>query len=233
MTFWTSQDLEARLPALVDNFSVERVDCNAYTLTIGGETYISPTDQTPNPNANTIRRLQHNEAFAIPPGQFAFLVTEETVHVPADCMAFISMKAKIKLKGLVNVSGFHVDPGFKGVLTFAVFNAGPTPIHLKRGQDCFLIWYANLNGISEKHKKKPYGSSLSTDLVNALPGELQSLEGLSKRLSDTERRLMERINQMEPKLAELNSKRTMLIAITTGLGGVILALVLKLTLGAG
>ena len=85
------------------------------------------------------------EAFTIPPGQFAFLLTEEVVSVPADALAFISIRAKTKFRGLVDVSGFHVDPGYCGQLTFAVFNAGPVPIHLKRGQPIFLIWYASLD----------------------------------------------------------------------------------------
>lgn len=223
MTFWTSQDLEDRLPTLIDNFSVDNVDCNAYRLSIGDEIYISPTDQTPNPKTNTIRKLRKDEAFTIPPGQFAFLITDETIRVPPNAMAFISMRAKVKLKGLINISGFHVDPGFRGPLTFSVFNAGPTPVHLRRGQECFLIWYASLSGDSNKRKEGPYGSLISTDLVNAIPGELQTLEGLNRKIGDTERRLNERISQLEPKIAESNSKRAMLI----GLGVAILALLLK------
>ena len=59
------------------------------------------------------------------PGQFAFLLTDEIVEVPDSAMALISIKAKIKWRGLINVSGFHVDPGFKGRLIFSVYNAGP------------------------------------------------------------------------------------------------------------
>ena len=51
--------------------------------------------------------------FTIPPGQFAFLLTEEVVSVPPDALAFISIRAKTKFRGLVNVSGFHVDPGYQ------------------------------------------------------------------------------------------------------------------------
>jgi dCTP deaminase len=67
------------------------------------------------------------------------------VTVPAAAIALISIRARTKFKGLVNVSGFHVDPGYRGQLTFAVFNAGPVPIHIRRGQPIFLIWYARLH----------------------------------------------------------------------------------------
>ncbi len=213
MSFWTSQQLELNLPKLIDRYSDKQVDCNAYTLRIGDEVYVSPTDQTPDPKSSTIRRLAEGEGFTIPQGQFAFLITEETVQVPRDAMAFISMKAKIKFKGLVNVSGFHVDPGFHGRLVFSVFNAGPTVIHLKRGQDCFLIWYASLDEESKKYKVGIYNTSLSPDLINALPGELQSLEGLSRRMKDIEKRLDERINKIEPKQAELITRVTTYTAV--------------------
>ena len=41
----------------------------------------------------------------------ALLITEEQVNVSLYAMAFISMKAGKKLGGLINISGFHVDPG--------------------------------------------------------------------------------------------------------------------------
>ncbi len=132
--FWSGETLTERLPKLIEPFVPERVDCAAYTLAIGPEVYISPTDQTADPATVTVRKLDKDEAFTIPPGQFAFLLTEEIVSVPADALAFISIRAKTKFRGLVNVSGFHVDPGYCGQLTYSVFNAGPVPIHLKRGQ---------------------------------------------------------------------------------------------------
>ena len=50
----------------------------------------------------------------IPPGQFAFLLTAETVTMPDNAIAFISIKARLKFNGLINISGFHVDPGYRG-----------------------------------------------------------------------------------------------------------------------
>lgn len=107
--FWSGETLIERLPKLIEPFVPERVDCAAYTLAIGPEVYVSPTDQTADPATVTVRKLDEDEAFTIPPGQFAFLLTEEIVSVPADALAFISIRAKTKFHGLVNVSGFHVD----------------------------------------------------------------------------------------------------------------------------
>jgi len=169
----------------------------SYVLTIGPEIYVSPNDQTSDPNTVTVRTLAQGEAFTIPPGQFAFLLTEESVSVPANALAFISIRAKTKFRGLVNVSGFHVDPGFVGQLTFAVFNAGPVPVHLKRGQGIFLIWYASLDRTSTMIKKGPPVKGIDPDIISGVAGELQSFAGLSKKIKDVDKDLGNRVHAIE------------------------------------
>ena len=128
--FWSGETLSRRLKTLIDPFHSGRVDCAAYLLSIGpevgkSEVNVSPNDQTADPTTVTVRKLGDGEAFTIPPGQFAFLLTEEVVSVPADALAFISIRAKTKFRGLVNVSGFHVDPGYRGQLTRQLHNIAP------------------------------------------------------------------------------------------------------------
>ena len=55
--------------------------------------------------------LNPGQPFVIPPGQFGYLLSKETVRVPPNSMAFISMRTGIKYQGLINVSGFRVTPG--------------------------------------------------------------------------------------------------------------------------
>jgi dCTP deaminase len=55
------------------------------------------------------------------------------------------MRAGLKFKGLINVSGFHVDPGWEGRLVFGVYNAGPKTLMLERGQELFLIVFGSLD----------------------------------------------------------------------------------------
>jgi dCTP deaminase len=195
--FWSGETLLKSLEALIEPFSPGRVDCAAYTLAIGPEVYVSPNDQTADPTTVTVRKLSDGEAFTIPPGQFAFLLTEEIVSVPADALAFISIRAKSKFRGLVNVSGFHVDPGYRGQLTFAVFNAGPVTIHLKRGQAIFLIWYASLDRETTFKKDGIIHKGIDPELVTAVAGELQSFAGLSKKIKDVDKALGDRVHAVE------------------------------------
>ena len=196
-TFWSGETLSQRLKTLINPFDSGQIDCAAYTLSIGPEVYVSPNDQTADPTTITIRKLSDGEAFTIPPGQFAFLLTEEVVSVPAHALAFISIRAKTKFRGLVNVSGFHVDPGYRGQLTFSVFNAGPVPVHLKRGQPIFLIWYANLDCETAFKKDGTIHMGIDPEIVTAVAGKLLSFASLSKKINDVDKRLGDRVHAVE------------------------------------
>lgn len=188
MAFWSGETLLKRLPDLIDRFSPDRVDYAAYRLCVGPEVYVTPADDSPDFSSRSKKFLTDKEAFPIPAGQFAFLLTEEIVTVPNDAIALISMRAGTKFRGLVNVSGFHVDPGFRGRLVYSVFNAGPSTIHLERGQDIFLIWYASLDQSSRMvRSEEPVQMGISPDLVSNISRQLHSLEGLSKRIHSVER----------------------------------------------
>ena len=187
--FWGPARLRDRLSdGRVTPFSGSRVDGASYRLSIGHEVYVSPTAGKPRWKTRSITRLKEGEAFAIPPGQFAFLLTHECVKVGLKEIAFISMRAKTKYRGLVNVSGFHVDPGFEGHLIFAVYNAGPVPVHLRQGQDIFLIWFSDLSDHCEE-PRAPGPHQIPSDLVNGISGELHSLASLSQRVDAVTRQL--------------------------------------------
>jgi dCTP deaminase len=227
VTFWSSQTLERRIAELIDPADHPIVDCNALELKVGPEVYVTPNLQ--DAATHTKRLLSANEPFQIPPGQFAFLLTEEVVSVPPDAMAFISMKATFKMKGLVNVSGFHVDPGWRGQLIFAVFNAGPSPIHLQRGLSLFLIWYASLDYESAHRKTKSGPTTIPPSIINNLSGASDSLYELDQRLKteiqdleEQDEKLNERIHAVEKSQTRVIVYATILLTILVGLVGIAL-----------
>lgn len=224
MAFWSSQTLEGKLSSLIDPAKPELIDCNSVTLRVGGEIFITP--HIDDVFKTTKRLLTEDEPFLIPPGQFAFVLTEEGVKVPAEAMAFISMKSTFKMRGLINVSGFHVDPGWDGPLIFAIFNSGPSPVHLQRGMPLFLIWFADLDHPSEKRKTQKGESGIPPKLISNLTGSMDSLHQLDKRLKEeTEKRrdehekLVERIHTVEKSQ---DSFRVTAAVILTLLGGMVL-----------
>lgn len=212
MTFWSGQRLstDGATRQIVDPFEPDRIDCSAYTLTLGAEAYVTPhfgdnlresvkqdLAEPETVDIGGIAKTRGGGKVVIPPGQFAFLLTEETVAIPPDAMGFISLKSKPKFGGLINVSGFHVDPGFNGKLIFSVFNAGPSALHFARGERLFLLWIADLSfkgpkaqGSKLHHKTGVGYAEIPSDLVTRVARENHSLQSLSLKVE----KLTSRVN---------------------------------------
>lgn len=178
MSFLGNQKLESNLPNLISPFNRENLESAHYELTLGDEAYLTDSQ-----SGSKDILTESNSIVSIEPGQFALLLTNETVKVPIENLAFISIKAGLKFKGLVNISGFHVDPGFEGKLIFSVFNAGPSRILLEQGQKCFLIWYSNLVGTADYHGKHNGQSKIPLNHIQDLSGKLASPNVLLDRVN--------------------------------------------------
>src|SRR5688572_15943669 len=101
MTFWSGARLlkEGQAKGIVDPFDEARIDCSAYTLTLGEEAYVTPSygddlrlrqkaTLTP-PQVEMIAgesRTKGGGSIVIPSGQFGFLLTEEIVSIPPNAM---------------------------------------------------------------------------------------------------------------------------------------------------
>ena len=184
MAFWSTEKIKARQihDNLVLPYEERCVQQGAYELKMGAQAAISCD------GANRIAHLEPREVFCIPRGQFAVLVTEERVTVPADAVGLISLKTSFKSRGLVNVSGFHVDPGYACRLKFWVYNAGNEDIHVLRGEELFLIWFTDLDQKTEDVYKKnsPSHDELTGDDLRKLHGTLSSPAALAKQIEALE-----------------------------------------------
>lgn len=184
MSFWCSETIKRHLSRIIE-LPGKDVDPNdvkeaAYELSLGPEGYISGGERKV--------MLDNDGMVAIAPGEIAVLITEEIVNVDKDTIAFISLKSNVKIRGLVNVSGFHVDPGFKGRLIFTVYNAGTRTCAFTRGQKMFLIWFARLDGCEHQDHKGKRQNELHIlgDDITQLTGELASPAKLDRRIKQLE-----------------------------------------------
>lgn len=231
MTFWSSQKIEENLARLTDYPDPDMVDCNALTLRVGGQVYVTPGLEQPAPNLHTKQKLDPGDSVPIPPGQFAFLLTEEVITVPPEQMGFISIKATYKLRGLVNVSGFHVDPGWSGPLIFTVFNAGPATIQLERGLPVFLLWIADLDEASEKRKTDPAAPGIPPGIINNITGVVDSIYALEKRVKADVQVVTEKQEAFRTEVADLKARQAKILiyfGVAAILGSAILTFILKL-----
>jgi dCTP deaminase len=216
--FWGGSRLERELPALISDYSDKRIDRASYRLRIGPEVYVSPTGEPDDPRNRPKTLLGEKQGFTVPAGQFGFILTEETVKVPNGAIAFISMRAGYKFRGLVNVSGFHVDPNYDGRLVFSIFNAGPGPVHLSRGEECFLIFYADLDQPKNLPVKKGY-DSIPSELTGPIAGGVQSFASLLSKINENDKKLTERVNTVEREQSVLKWAMALAIGalVTVGL----------------
>ena len=222
MPFWSGATLRDRLNELIDPPDPDSIDCAAYALKVGAEYYVTPNDRVADPASLPLQKLDEDGTFAIPPGQFAYVMTEEAVSVPIKALAFISIRARVKWKGLVNVSGFHVDPGYKGRLLFAVYNAGPVKILLRRGTRTFLIWFADLDDAATSSDSKDgmaRVTNMDLEAVNHVAGEIYSVQGLADKLRSTEKDLETRITALERANGVIHVLATIMVTILVFLAG--------------
>lgn len=197
MAFWGGDKIErefAKDPHIVTPFHVGQIDCSSYRLKLGSQYFITPDHDVKMRDSFRKDLIRSNLGLggisvSIPPGQFAFLLTEEELALPSNVMGLISMRASFKMHGLINVSGFHVDPGFKGRLVFAVYNAGPATISLTRGQELFLLWIADVDeNLSDGFNRKNRSPQLeiSNEIISQVNRPIHSLQNLSKKIDSLE-----------------------------------------------
>ena len=185
--FWSTETMRERLPEYIKPFDERRIMSGAYELSMGTEARV--TDER-NRRRRIRLRLRKDDHIVIPPGQLAQLLVHERIEMPQDSLGFISMKSTLKMRGLINVSGFHVDPGYKGNLVFAVFNAGSTDILIKQFEPTFLLWIAPL----DRYTNDAYGGSrqnrdeITSDQYMNLKGPTYNPTALADRVSALERR---------------------------------------------
>lgn len=202
--FWSRETIRERLsdetvePPIVTGYDEKRIDAASYRLKVGNEAFVTPSSDDVDPAYKTKRFLREGESITIPSGQFAVLCTEETVTVPPDTIGFIALRSKdAKFKGLVNVSGFHVDPGYSGKLIFAVFNAGPGSVHVAQGDEWFMIAFAGLDRTTNEPRDEPDYKNIPTSVLSPLAGQFLTLKGLDAKIDNTESELIERLHVIE------------------------------------
>jgi dCTP deaminase len=198
--FWSGEKLLTNR-SVVAPFNDGQIDCNAYTLRMGEVYYRTGEREAGYEQKKT--PLTPGASFLIPPGQFAFLLSKETVKIPASAMALISMRTGIKFQGLINVSGFHVDPGYEGKLIYAVYNASPSAIQICEGDPIFKIWFCDLDDTSNYLFNGKGLTDISTDMMKGMNKEIYSLQSLADKIRDQQTAIDAKLAEQKPVIDNL------------------------------
>ncbi len=178
MAILSKETVLAMDPKPIDPFNEKNIIHGAYELALSSEAFIT--------SENT-KHLYDNQ-IAIPPGQCALLITEEEINMPLSMMGLISIKANVKVRGLINISGFHVDPGFNGKLKFSVYNAGAQPVILDPGRGLFLLWFCMLDHPTRIGYDGNYNNQqkISGEDVSNINGDIASPGVLKNKIDKVE-----------------------------------------------
>jgi len=170
------------LPIFVDDFDFGCLRGANYDLRLGQDVYVT-AEKVP----KKLTAMGADGVVSIEPGEFGILMTHEYIFVPPDIIGFISVRLTFKQKGLVNISGFHVDPGFYGRLMFAVFNSGPNDVPLRYKERVFMIMFNELDKWARFEKSTWHGmETIPIETIFGLRGTSISLRNLDERVKRLE-----------------------------------------------
>ncbi len=182
--FLTGDEIAARKPFAEGTYDSDHLSSRGaqgrimYDLRLGSEVYLSTKDVP-------LELTEENPYLIIKPGEFALLTTEEVLMMPNDLVGFLSLRFTWASRGLINISGFHVDPGYQGKIVFSVYNAGPNDVTMRFKDHVFMVFFAHLT----QPVQKPYGpgyAHIPLDKIDAVKGVPLSLRDLHNRVTTLE-----------------------------------------------
>ena len=175
MAFWNSDTLRKRLPGLITGYDQKNVQNGFTELGLGSDAHI--TGQK--------KKIQLGEKghVVIPAGQFALLITEESVRIPPEAIGSISIKLQFKMWGLINVSGFMWILDLMVEVDFLSHNAGVQNIIISRKTRVFQLWLSSWDQPGDVYQGKRLGQKTIPDEdMMKIRGEIPSIVALQRQI---------------------------------------------------
>lgn len=105
----------------------------------------------------------------VEPGEVVFVLTEESLELPATIMAHLMPKRKLSHEGILVLGGFCVDPLYSGKLLVGLYNFSSSRFILEPGRKLIAAIFYELEESERGNFEKPESS------VTDFPGELVRL----------------------------------------------------------
>lgn len=97
-----------------------------------------------------------NGEYVIEPGEFVLMVSREVLNIPNGILSFVQGRSSIARLGIQTEQAGLIDAGFKGTITFEVFNQTKYPIKLYEGMRIAQVYF-----FKAQKSISPYGSKNS------------------------------------------------------------------------
>jgi dCTP deaminase len=140
---------------------------------------------------------------AVRPGELVYVMSDESVELPNDMRADLSLKRKISHLGIMVLGGSSIDPGYKGKLIFALYNLSTRPFPLRPGRKLIAAQFYRL-----APEEQPPATSQPPVALYDFPDDLVQLmgvyepatvEGVRQSLHDLTRTVDDLKRQIEDK----------------------------------
>lgn len=188
----SNQEIEQRAvarPALISPFIARNVRLSSYDLTIGEEIYSGKNGTSSTVHTET---LQSRQAFTIPAHGVCFILSEETITLPHDITAKVSLRMSLVYRGLILTSQPPFDPGYVGKVIMMVHNLSSEPINLQRGDRIVTMELMQVVNptLPTATTPSPQTHRSVGNLVGQLPGPVRSsLITISEKASRAQERV--------------------------------------------
>jgi deoxycytidine triphosphate deaminase len=131
----------------------------------------------------------------IAPGEAVFVLTRESLSLPANVTATLTPKRKLAHAGILTLGGTVIDPFYQGVLLVGLYNLSSTPFPLQAGKKLIGVMFYELDASDIR------APSARPEPILDFPDDLVRMIGSYKPVE---------LNGMETRVAELSAKFTAL-----------------------
>ena len=126
---------------LIENYRPENIQACSYDLRMGDQYYYYQKGD----HGVKIRTLREGELLKIPPNAICYVITEESVHMPEDLTASISLSFGLIKQGVMLAAQPPYDPGYEGKTVALLHNLSNEPVKIERGQHILNIVFTKLS----------------------------------------------------------------------------------------
>ncbi len=94
-------------------------------------------------------------AYILNPGEFVLMASNEILHIPNGILAFVQGRSSVARIGVQTEQAGLIDAGFRGTITFEVYNETPYHLPLFVGMRVAQLYF-----YKAQYSDRPYGSEL-------------------------------------------------------------------------
>lgn len=162
---------------LIYPFHEPNLRASSYDLTVGEEYYIGQDRAS---STLSTQRLKPRQSFTIPPHAVCFILAAETIHLPADVTAKVSLRMTHIYAGMVLTSQPPFDPRYHGRVVVMLHNLSSVPFHLKCGERVATIEFVRLEEEPLKSQAHRSVTTLEEQLPKPFVSSLTEIANMSK-----------------------------------------------------